>query len=166
MIKKLLADRFALKEHSDKRDLPAFVLTEAKSGNKLSPTQLTGPLPGLGFSPGDGGIRLNVANGTMDELAGFLQMIVLDRPVVNQSQIKGRYDFHVVFSPDDSQFHGHPPRTRPAADASTATDPAKPADSAPNLFEAFQQQLGLHLAAEKTAVNVIVIDHVDKPSAN
>lgn len=167
MIKKLLAERFALKEHAEQRDLPAFVLSEGKGGNKLTPTQMTGPLPGLGFSPGEGGIRLNVANGTMDELVEFLQMIVLDRPVVNHTEIKGRYDFHVVFTPDDSQFHGHPPRMPAPADASAASDPSKPAaDSAPNLFEALQQQIGLRLAPEKAAVPVVVIDHVEKPSAN
>jgi len=39
-------------------------------------------------------------------------------------------------------------------------------ETAPSLFEAFQQQLGLKLTAEKTPVDVIVIDHVEKPSAN
>lgn len=167
MIKKLLADRFGLKEHIEKRDLPAFVLSEGKNGNKLTPTQISGALPGLGFGPGEGGIRLNVANGTMDDLVGLFQMLVLDRPVVNHTELKGRYDFHVTFTPDDSQFHGHPPHAPPPAEASGATDPTKPAaDSAPNLFEAMQQQLGLRLAAEKTAVDVVVIDHVDKASAN
>jgi uncharacterized protein (TIGR03435 family) len=104
----------------------------------------------------------------MDEFTGFLQMILLDRPVVNHTELKGRYDFHVTFTPDDSQFHGHPPNiARPAAAGAAASDPATPAaESAANLFEAMQQQAGLRLSPEKTAVDVVVIDHVEKPSAN
>jgi uncharacterized protein (TIGR03435 family) len=168
MIRKLLVERFGLKVHEEKRDMPAFVLTEAKMGAKLSPTQLNLPLPGLGISPGEGGIRLNIANGTLDDFAGFLQMIVLDRPVVNHTELKGRYDFHVTFTPDDSQFHGHPPNmARPPAASAAASDPATPAaESAANLFEAMQQQAGLRLSPEKAAVDVVVIDHVEKPSAN
>ena len=169
MIKKLLAERYGLKVHNEKREMPAFVLADGKNGSKISPTQLNGPLPGLGISPGDGGIRLNVVNATLDDFAGFLQMIVLDRPVVNHTTLKERYDFHVNFTPDDSQFHGHPPRFgRPqAGGAPAASDPATPAaDSAPNLFEAMQQQIGVRLSPEKTEVPVVVIDHVEKPSAN
>lgn len=168
MIRKLLSERYGLQVHNDKREMPAFVLADAKTGTKISPTQLNGPLPGLGMSPGEGGIRLNVVNATLDDFAGFLQMIVLDRPVVNHTTLKGRYDFHVTFTPDDSQFHGHPPNfARPAAGAAAATDPATPAaDSAPNLFEAVQQQVGIRLSPEKTEVPVVVIDRIEKPTAN
>jgi uncharacterized protein (TIGR03435 family) len=168
MVQKLLVERFGLKSHTEKRDMPAFVLAEAKTGVKITPTQMNGPLPGFGMSPGEGGLRMNVMNGTMDEFTGFLQMIVLDRPVVNHTELKGRYDFHVTFTPDDSQFHGHPPNVaRPPAAGAAASDPAAPAtESAANLFEAMQQQAGLRLSPEKTAVDVVVIDHVEKPSAN
>jgi uncharacterized protein (TIGR03435 family) len=84
-------------------------------------------------------------------------MIVLDRPVVDQTGIDGRYDLTVTFTPNDSEFNGHPPGRQAQADG---------ADAAPNLYEAIQQQLGLKLSAEKTQVDVIVIDHVDKPSPN
>jgi uncharacterized protein (TIGR03435 family) len=75
--------------------------------------------------------------------------------VVNQTGITGKFDNNVTFTPDDSQFNGHPPKVK----ASDVTE-------APNLFDAIQQQLGLKLTAEKTAVDVIVIDHVEKPSPN
>jgi len=105
---------------------------------------------------------------TLDDFSSFLQMIVFDRPVVNHTSLKGRFDFHVIFTPDDSQFHGHPPNfARPPAGGAAATDPATPAaESAPNLFEAIQQQVGLRLSPEKTEVDVVVIDHIEKPSAN
>jgi uncharacterized protein (TIGR03435 family) len=95
----------------------------------------------------------------MDDLTGFLQILVLDRPVVDRTGLTGRYDLQCTFAPDDSQFGGHPPMP-PKSDANP------PADSEPNLFDAFQDQLGLKLGAEKTSVDVIAIDHVEKPSAN
>jgi uncharacterized protein (TIGR03435 family) len=159
MMRKLLADRFKLTYHREKRDMSAYVLTVGKSGQKLTPTQSNGPLPGLGIGPGKGGVTLLVRNGTMSDLTFFLQSLVLDRPVVDQTGISGKFDLSVLFTPDDSQFNGHPPKV-PAAQADN------PVESAPTLFEAFQQQLGLKLSPEKTAVDVIAIDHVEKPSAN
>ena len=157
MLRKLLADRFKLTFHNEKREMAAFVLTVGKNGQKLTPTQLTGPLPGMGMGPGAGGITMHVSNATLTEFAGFLQMIVLDKPVVDQTGVKGKYDLNITFAPDDSQFNGHPPKLPAATDGT---------EVAPNLFEAVQQQVGLKLAAEKTAVGVIAIDHVEKPSAN
>jgi uncharacterized protein (TIGR03435 family) len=156
MVRKLLADRFKLTFHHDKRELSAYVLTVAKSGNKLTPTERPGPLPGFWPSPGPGGVTLNSVNTSMLDFAGFMQELVLDRPVVDQTGITGRFDFHCTFTPDDSQFGGHSP-IPPQTDA---------ANSAPGLYEALQQQLGLKLSAEKTAVDVLVLDHVEKPSAN
>ncbi|WP_158819398.1 TIGR03435 family protein [Granulicella sp. S156] len=157
MIRKLLADRFSLKFHHDKRELSAFVLTVGKNGQKLTPTQLNGPLPGLGFGPGKGGLSLRVINGTMVDFTGFLQSLVLDRPVVDQTGLTGKFDFTFTFTPDDSEFNGHPPQLPKQADD---------VEAAPGLFDAIQQQIGLKLDAKKTPVDVIVIDHVDKPSAN
>jgi uncharacterized protein (TIGR03435 family) len=155
MVRKLLADRFGMKFHQEKRDLPAFVLAVGKGGQKIQPTQLNGPLPGFGMRPGAGGLTLNVINAKMEEFTSFLQMMVLDRPVVNQTGLTGKYDFKVTFTPDDSQFNGHPPKLPEGTEASAA-----------NLFDAMQDQAGLKLSAEKTAVDVVVIDHVEKPSAN
>ncbi len=164
MIRKLLADRFKLTFHHDKKEMSAYVLTQGKDGHKLAPTQLQGTLPGIGMRPGTGGLTLMVRNATISDFTGFLQILVLDRPVVDKTGIQGRYDFQCTFSPDDSQFGGHAPKPPPTGgDSSTpsSTDPA-----APSLYDAMQQQLGLKMAAEKTAVDVIAIDHVEKASAN
>jgi uncharacterized protein (TIGR03435 family) len=157
MIRKLLADRFKLTFHHEKRELSAYVLTVGKSGQKLTPTQLKGPLPGIGMQPGAGGLTLHMINANLGDFTSFLQMIVLDRPVVDQTGITGRYDFQCTFTPNDSQFNGHPPPLPAQTDATS---------SSPGLFDAIQQQLGLKLDAEKTPVDVIAIDHVEKPSAN
>ena len=158
MVKKLLDERFQLKVHPEQHELPAFVLTVGKGGQKLTASQTKGPLPGMGFRPAPGGLMLRINNGTLDDLTGFLQSAVLDKPVVNHANIPGRFDISVIFAPDDSQFKGHPPLPPGGADAT--------AEAAPSLFNAIEQQLGLKLSSEKAQVNVIAIDHVDHPSAN
>ena len=79
-----------------------------------------------------------------------------DRPVVDRTGISGRFDYNVTFTPDDSEFNGHPPKL-PQTETS---------DSAPNLFAAIQEQLGLRLVPAKGPVDVLVIDHVERPSDN
>lgn len=156
MVQKLLVERFALTIHHDKRDMAAFVLTVAKGGPKLTPTQGTGSVPDVNFRPAPGGFMMNVVNGNMASLASVLQVAVVDRPVVDETGITtGRFDMHVTFLPDETMFHGRP-----------VVPPGDAASAAPSLSEAMQQQLGLKLTAEKTAVDIIVIDHVEKPSAN
>ncbi|MGC1424000.1 MAG: TIGR03435 family protein [Terracidiphilus sp.] len=164
MIRKLLADRFGLKFHHDQRDMSAYVLTVGKDGSKLKPTQIQGNLPGIGIRPGTGGITLNMINATINDFTGFLQILVLDRPVVDKTGIKGRYDYQCTFTPDDSQFGGHPPPMPAHGSNNGSTDTA--AAAAPSLYDALQQELGLKLSAEKTAVDVIAIDQVQKPTAN
>lgn len=156
MAQKLLADRFKLAFHIEKRELPAYVLSAAKNGQKLTPAQSTGPFPEIRFRPGASGLTLTVRDMSMARFAQLLQIMVLDRPVVNQTAIDGTFDFQVTFTPDSSQFNGHPPGLS-QMDAAAAS---------PGLFDAVQQQLGLKLNAEKTQVDVLVVDHVEKPSPN
>lgn len=157
MIRKLLAERFQLKFHHDKRELSAFVLTVGKGGAKLQPTQPNGNLHGVGMQPAKTGALLFAYNSPVSAFTNFLQSLVLDRPVVDQTGLTGRYDLNVTFTLDDSLFNGHPP---------AFPKPADGVEPAPNLFEAIQEQLGLKLSAEKTQVDVLAIDHVEKPSAN
>jgi uncharacterized protein (TIGR03435 family) len=156
MIRKLLADRWQLKFHNEKREMSAFVVSPGKGGAKLTATQVTGPLPGIGLAPAKGGVSIMIRNGTMGDFTDFLQSAVLDRPVVDHTELKGRYDLKVTFLPDDSQFNGHSPFAKPADGV----------ELAPSLTEAMQQDLGLKLTAEKTAVAVLSIDRVEKPSGN
>jgi uncharacterized protein (TIGR03435 family) len=156
MIQKLLVDRFKLKFHKDTRELSAFVLTVGKAGEKLPPTQMNGPVPGIGMRPATGGLTLLVRNGTIHDFTGFLQTLVLDRPVVDRTGLTGKYDFSVTFLPDETQFNGHSPVPKLA-------DGVEPA---PALSDAMLAQLGLKLTTERTAVDVMAIDHVEKPSPN
>jgi uncharacterized protein (TIGR03435 family) len=161
MIRKLLAERFKLTFHHDKRELSAYLLTVSKNGSKLTPTERQGQLPGFGFGPGTGGLTLRAMNASIPDFTGFLQVLVMDRPVVDQTGLTGKYDFQCTFTPDDSQFNGHPPMPPQQQQTDTTN-----ANAAPSLYDAFQQQLGLKLSAEKAPVDVIVIDHVEKPSEN
>jgi uncharacterized protein (TIGR03435 family) len=156
MLQKLLADRLKLTFHHDQRELSVYVLSAAKTGPKnLTQSQNTNPLPGFGFEPKPGGITVVSHNATISEFANMiLQGELLDRPVLDQTGISGKFDFQFTFLPDESMFHGHPPPT-PAGD-----------NPAPSLFTAIQERLGLKLDNTKAPTDVIILDHVEKPSAN
>jgi uncharacterized protein (TIGR03435 family) len=156
MVQKLLADRFSLKTHQEKRVLAVYALGVAKSGPKLVKGE-DGPnvLPGFFFQGGPG--NLHVANATMVEFAQFMQSAVMDRPVVDQTGITGRWNFPLDWTPDDSQFGGA---------AASLPPPAKGTVPAPDLYTAIQEQDGLKLDATKAPAEVMVIDHIDHPSPN
>jgi uncharacterized protein (TIGR03435 family) len=154
MVQKLLADRFQLAFHRDKKELSAYALTVAKSGSKLTKSEAGGNLPSLGF-PKLG--LLPARNANMEEFAQLLQGSVLDRPVVDQTGIAGRFDFTLTWTPDPTQFTGLGVTVPPPSD-----DPTAP----PDLFTAIVQQLGLRLEATKAQVGVVVIDKLEKPSEN
>jgi uncharacterized protein (TIGR03435 family) len=156
MLQKLLTDRFALKFHKDQKEMGAYVLTVGKDGPKLKQnTSNPNGLPGLFFGPIG---TLHVMNATMQNFTGLMQSAVLDRPVVDKTGLTGRWDFTLKWTPDESQFAGMGVKIPPPS----ADDP----NPAPPLFTAIQEQLDLKLEAQKTAVPVLVIDHVDHPSPN
>ena len=155
MIQKLLADRFQLKFHREKRELSVYAIQVGKNGVKLTQSQGDPKgLPGLSF----GGLgKMNAFNATMMDFASLLQTAVLDRPVVDQSGLDGHYDFQLNWTPDETQFAGMGVKVPPPSD--------KP-DAPPDLGTAMLDQLGLKLATTKAPVEVLVIDKVEKPSAN
>ena len=157
MIQKLLADRFQLKFHVEKRELPAYVVKIAKTEAKIIRSQDDPKgYPGWNFGRGASGTTLTFRNSPMSQVTAILQNF-LDKPVVDQSGLSERYDFTVTFTLDPAQAArlGAPP-----------TPAAENPDAAPDLFTAFQQQLGLKLEATKAPVDVMVIDKVEKPSEN
>jgi uncharacterized protein (TIGR03435 family) len=153
MLRKLLADRFQLVVHRDQQELPVFALNVGKSGLKFSKTAKTGETPFV-VLPRPG--TLAVSNATMTDLCKVYQGL-LDRPCVDQTGLSGRYDFSLVWTPDRPQA----PVANPNA---VATNPS--ADSAPDIFLATQQQLGLKIDAAKLRIEVLVVDKVEKPSDN
>lgn len=155
MVQKLLADRFQLKFHHDKEDLSVYAIVVAKDGPKLTKSQGDpNGLPGL-FFRGLG--NLPAINATMGDFAGLLQSAVLDKPVVDQTGLQGRWDFTLKWTPDEFQFQGLGVKPPPPSDA---------ADAPPDLFTAMQQELGLRLITTKAPTDVLVIEHVVQPSSN
>lgn len=152
MMKKLLAERFNLSFHRETKELSAYTLNVGRTGHKLSANETGGNLPGFGGrGPGSIGIR----NSTMEQFAGFLQARIVDRPVVDKTELKGKYDFTLTWRPE--QLGPQPPNAPP---------PPADLESRPDIFTAMQEQLGLQFKAERTPVEVLVIDKAAKPSDN
>jgi len=147
MYRKLLEERFGLKIHRETRTLGAYVLTVAKGAPKLSKSvdqEAMSDTTGTEWSSQRRVLR--VTSTTMAEFASTMQSIV-DKPLVDQTGLTGKWDFLLKWRPD------------------TAPDTDDP-NTLPGLFTAIQEQLGLKLEAVKAPVDVIVIDHVERPSAN
>jgi uncharacterized protein (TIGR03435 family) len=168
----LLNDRFKLMIHRETKELPIYVLSVAKGGLKLhplkegdciarDPTKLGTPLaPGktpmdyCGYGGFGRGLYEN-STADMGGVAGALSTL-LGRKVVNKTGITGTFRIRLTFTPDESmpRFSGDPGYPPP----SDTTDP--------NIFTALQEQLGLKLESGKGPVDVLVIDHAEKPSEN
>jgi uncharacterized protein (TIGR03435 family) len=155
MVCKLLADRFQLELHRETRDLPVYRIRIAKSGLKLKPALDPKARPGLGFRGRRG--ALTVKSATLADLAGFLQRYVLDRPVVDATNLPAKYDIDLNWRPDD---------TAPAGRISQELPVYPESANLPDFFTATQRQLGLRFEAAKASVPVLVIDRVSLPSGN
>ncbi len=157
MMQKLLAERFALTFHRDKKELSVYLLSVARSGPKLTKSAAD-PNGHFGWSfRGRIGGDLSFTNANMADFANLMQRNVLDRPVVDQTGLTGKFDFNLDFTPDESQFEGMGAKVSPQTDSANAP---------PNLYTAVQEQLGLKLEATKAPAEVLIIDHVEKPSEN
>ena len=154
MLRKLLAERFALQFHPGKKEMAAYVLTQAKGGPKLEKNTEANPLPRLLFS-GLGSLHVNGA--TMGEFCELMQSAVFDRPVVDETGLEGHWNFNLKWTPEEGQFAGFGVKIPPPSDA---------ADAPPSIFRAVQEQIGLKLETGKPMVNVMMLDHVEKPSDN
>ena len=158
MLRNLLADRFQLKFHRERKEFPIYALTVARGGSRLresaaSPDASPEGPPPLVFTIAPDIVRLPGRNATTAELASVLQRAALDRPVVDNTGLSGRYDFDLEFTPDESVFAGL---------GLTGT----PESTKPGLFAAMQQQLGLRLEATRGPVEALVIDQAERPSEN
>jgi uncharacterized protein (TIGR03435 family) len=156
MLQKLLAERFKLTFHHDKRELSVYVMSVASGGPKMT---ASGPdirtsfhLRGLG--------DLVATSMTMTDFAHWMQAGIMDKPVVDQTGLSGRYDFELKWTPDESQYAQF--RGTGAVVPAPTNDPNAP----PGLYTAIQEQLGLKMEPAKLSDDVIVIDYAEKPSEN
>jgi uncharacterized protein (TIGR03435 family) len=139
MLQSLLAERFKLALHRETREEPVYELVAAKGGAKLKTAKAD---ESAGFEMDTG--RIHSMAVPLEYLATNLAYL-LGRTVIDKSGLAGKYSFTVRYTPDD----------------------APPADTnGPSLFTALQDQLGLKLESSKGPVELLVIDHVEKPDAN
>ncbi len=149
MLQSLLADRFKLKLHREQREIPVYVLVVGKTGPKFKESAADAKTSGHIGVNGRNQV-MTLTKTTMEGVAGDLQIYV-DRPVVDKTGLTGTYDIKLEATP----FF----RLTRNPDI-----PSDPADI--DGFTAVQQQLGLKMEAQKAMMEVLVIDHVEKPSEN
>jgi uncharacterized protein (TIGR03435 family) len=102
---------------------------------------------------------------TMDNLAGMLSRM-LDRPVLDMTDLKDTYDMKLEWTPDEREGGMRMLAGMPAGDHPPASEGSE-SSSAPGLFAAVQEQLGLKLETRKGDVAVVVVDSVEKaPTQN
>jgi uncharacterized protein (TIGR03435 family) len=154
LFQKLLADRFGMKFHREKMELSVYAIVLGKAGAKLTASEEDPKRDPTMFFYGPG--KFVAKNANIADFAGLLQGGVLDRPVVDRTGLAGRYDFGLVYRPD--QLLAGDRRDNPP----TPSDQ----DALQDIYGAVQQQLGLRLEATKTPIDVIVVDHLEKPSEN
>jgi uncharacterized protein (TIGR03435 family) len=136
----LLQQRFHLVAHRDTRDTPGFALVEAKHGAKLQPTK-GAKFPNYHVELHAG--KINLRNSTLNDIAASITSVI-DKPVLNRTNIQGSYDIDLTYSVDET-----------------------PDSNLPSLFTAIEETLGLRLTPQKVSVEVLIIDSVDSmPTPN
>jgi bla regulator protein blaR1 len=147
-LRSLLADRFGLVVHRESREQPVYFLTIAKTGSKL-----------VAVSSPNGPPRKEEGRGHSQGFAVPIEMLVATLSnathltVIDKTGLTGRFDYTLTWDPASTSLSANP-------------DAALPGTSSPTIFTAVQEGLGLRLESGKAPVDVVVIDHVDHPSAN
>jgi uncharacterized protein (TIGR03435 family) len=151
MMQAMLADRFQLKLHRDSKVMAVYALEVARGGPKLKQSKEEGL--STHSTPG----HVTVTGATMAETATYLTHRIA-YPVVDLTGLQGLYDFNLDWAPGEGDANVEPPNP----DQPTSSEPS----SAPSLFRALEQQLGLKLQSKKLPVEVLIVDSASKPSAN
>lgn len=140
MLQAMLVERFKLQTHRESKEVPAYALVVAKGGAKVKAGALFGSTDAE-----SGRTNIDAKHMPMAQFAEWLSTR-LDRPVVDQTELKGFFDLKVKWTPDDQRID---------------------ADSGPSVFTALEEQLGLKLQARKLAVDILVVDHAERaPTEN
>ena len=179
MVRPLLEDRFKMKWHREKRVMPVYILSVAKSGRLPKPQEGSCLAVDLSTPPSQpargkralapcGGILMPVTPHRAELYGGKVQMAVLvsrltdilGRPVIDQTGFVATFDLQLEFAYEAPRHpFDEPPSESPTAAASNPS-------GAPDIFAALQQQLGLRIRSDKAPIEVIVIDSIERPSSN
>lgn len=150
MIRSLLEDRFKLRAHVERQEQPVWELVLARSDGALGPDLIPhrgvcGPsaVPPCGVSASREAVR--GVGVRIERIAGFFTSSVEGRRVFDKTGLTGIYDFKLVYRPPDV---------------------SRPDDNRPTLFTALEEQLGLKLVAARGVVDVLIVDHIERPTEN
>lgn len=169
MMQALLEDRFKLKLHRETRSVPVYSLVQSGRGlkihlfvegscvpvdqSKFPPPPAT---PGSCHARGRREGNIQIVDAEAMTVAEFAKVFLngdMDRPVIDNTGIIGKYDFHLEYEIDQST-----PRFNTVDGAGDRTGPS--------IFTAVQEQLGLKLESTRGPGETLVIDHVERPSEN
>jgi uncharacterized protein (TIGR03435 family) len=179
MLQRLLEDRFKLAIHRETRELPVLALVAGKSGLKAKASgEASCPAPEAAAQPAGPGnipcgmIRVSMApagaqfEGTRVPMSELVRILagVLGRPVIDRTGVTEPIEVHLEFTPDAATAGLPAPAGLAGGEPASAAGPAEAGGL--SIFTAVEQQLGLKLEASKGPVEVLVIDHVEKPAAN
>lgn len=188
MMRALLADRFRFRIHTETREMPvlAFVLarpgktgsqlqphaTEVECPTEVEPTSGANQIPAILLQEVPGGypaicntilgipasapgrLRLGGRNVTIPYMTDmFSQMADRGRPMIDATGLKGTFDFILEFVRDS--------RNATSPDAATA-----PAPDGPTFDEALSDQLGIRMESRRAPMQMMVVDHLERPSEN
>jgi len=157
MMRTLLAERFKLRVHREPREISALALVVVQD-NRIKPSapEINDAQVNMSTSP-EGGERIEVKGGTMTTLVNTLTGL-LGRPVVDRTALKGRYDFALDFSRDQTAGsaagggYNEPPAFPP---------PMPGAEPGLSIYSSIQR-LGLKLEAAKLPLDVVIVDGAEK----
>ena len=153
MLRQILAERFGLVAHRETRELPVYAMSVAKGGPKLKEFVFDPAVPASARR--GGGVQMSMGMIATHEctIPYFLSMLSrqLGRTVIDRTGLTGNYDFTLRWSPDNG--------------ATSASEGAQ-TDALPSIFTAVQEQLGLKLESTKAPADVLVVDHIERPSQN
>jgi uncharacterized protein (TIGR03435 family) len=146
MFQMLLAERFHLSVHRELKEQPVYALILGKGGPKLHETSDEGGKPNLRQS----GHSFTFTDAAMSNLAGVLSQVT-GRKVLDRTGLRGQYDFTLSYAPDRGGAGREGPNVSPAADSFPES-----------VFTALREQLGLNLEAQKSQVEFIVVERLDR----
>jgi uncharacterized protein (TIGR03435 family) len=166
MLGNLLADRFKLKFHREKREMPGFDLLVGKNGLKMKPAAEGDPA-----GPDGGGMRMGMRGpgqpttmssqrATIANIIGFLSGR-LGRAINDKTGLTGNYNFSLSWTPGEGEAPGLGGMTLNLPGGARGSDSAS--EPGVSLFTALQEQMGLRLEASKVMLDVFVIDSAEKP---
>jgi len=168
MMQALLEDRFQMRTHRETREVPVYIMTVAKGGPKLTPTKedsclhldtsdLNQPEPPRGAKLCV--FPLGVKRGAIEGVAVYgitldvyAKLLHAERPVIDRTRLTGAFDITLEYPPD-------PPRPS-TPDSGAASDPGT------SLFSSLREQLGLQLTPGKGPHEFLIVDRIERPSAN